>query len=196
MSFREFSLNALLLGVIAFVGSLIYGIEETHHPAMSQKMIEKVFESGGGAGSTETGYGPNVQEEYPHFREHAIFETLATLTPTPSPTPVVIPDPPPLKEALRGRWHFSYAMGGALNEAQWTDNATQQPFKLKPGEMRQIQYGKFLFTLKLVSIDDNEFAATLRTDRVAVEEKQVPDNRLRGPDQEVTYSLLSPANNP
>jgi len=219
MSTKEFLVNIALLVLILLFGWLTFNLEEpVHEPAdieaLTARTPEPATPEPTPVPEEETSYdgvGPMpapltpapagsradlVRSRYPRFDAHDVFETLIP-TPPPPPTPVeVAPPVPPLKEALRGRWAFSYAMGGALNQAQWTDNTTQQQFVVKLGETTQFQYGKFNYTVRLDRINEDEFAAHLRTIHVTVDNFQIPEDELRNDDQLAVYSLFHAELNP
>lgn len=185
--------------MIAFTSASIYEMRETRHAGLSEKGIAKRFASAEASVAIQADAKTtnNISNAYPHFSAHNVFETLVTPTPKPTPPPWKPPTPPPLREAMRNRWKFSYALDDpAPGFAVWEDKGNGQNIQLAPGDTQTFQYGKFEITVRLDAIDGYNFAATLRTEKMTVEGRELPAGLLAGDDQSVTYSAMTPGANP
>jgi len=115
-------------------------------------------------GSTETvtDTGPNpergTEQSYAALGSAPIFDTIIPRpTPVPTPVPTQPPDPE-LDKAIAG-WKFSGSLPGGT--AMFEDKRTKEEWMMSLGEVRAVKYGKWTLDVKLESVDDNKFTATV-----------------------------------
>jgi len=178
MSRNEWLINGGLVVGILIALALLFTLEpRTHTGEYTRDEIEKI--KIGKRGSSDPGIDDSSTSgsAYTHFGMYAIFESVITPIP-PTPTPAPTPDiPPDLRTILTNRFTFHYAFGG---DANFTDKNNNENFTLRVGDQKEIEYGRYKIVLRLKSIDENSFSATLSDDR----------------GEEVVYSLADPASNP
>ena len=152
---RIMMINSVLFLVILALSALVLTEERTVPEAPPIKELVRTVETQ--LANSQGAVVSNV-DAYQNLGKRNILDTLVPL-PTPTPRPTPTPKPPPVLAEVTEYWK----LGGVLSKmVVFEDIKTREPFTMRIGESKEVEFKKEKLTIVLEAIDRAAWKATIK----------------------------------